>query len=469
MTRPAPWALAILGLAACSNGSPRGSPHDGGTVDGRSPDASPSDAASEGLSPPDGDAMPPAGDFCALPGSVVFSTEILPDGGKVVVAHQVPGGRGGAPSLAWMHLPPGYCAHYFASVPTTRQLRFAPDGHLFAASPVTGTTGGANNGTSAIVALPDDDKDGYADRNATYLSQLPSTQGLLFTGGYLYYQDGVTIRRVPFQSGDLSPSGASEVVTTIKVQQAPEHWPKVLDVAKDGTIYVTNGSTQGEACLSTRPVFGAIFKVNGDGSTTEVTKGFRNPIALRCEADHDTCLAVELALDYSGDEGGREKVVPVRQGDDWGFPCCGTQNLPYSSVKGYADNGQPPDCSGVAPESASFVIGHTPFGIAFEPGKWPAPWTGRAFVTLHGVFGSWVGARVVALALDGNGVPLPSTDLDGGQEANSNMLDFALGWDDGTLGHGRPAAVEFAPDGRMFLGDDQLGVVLWIAPVGLTP
>jgi hypothetical protein len=25
----------------------------------------------------------------------------------------------------------------------------------------------------------------------------------------------------------------------------------------------------------------------------------------------------------------------------------------------------------------------------------------------------------------------------------------------------------FAPDGRMFIGDDQLGVVIWIAPLGL--
>jgi hypothetical protein len=49
------------------------------------------------------------------------------------------------------------------------------------------------------------------------------------------------------------------------------------------------------------------------------------------------------------------------------------------------------------------------------------------------------------------------------------MLDFATGWDDGHQDHGRPAPIAFAPDGRLFLGDDQQGAVLWIAPIDLMP
>jgi glucose/arabinose dehydrogenase len=381
----------------------------------------------------------------------------------------MPGGDASTPSISWLHLPLGYCAHYFAHVPTARQLRFAPDGHLFVASPTTPTTGGAQNGMAGIVVAPDDNGDGVADESVMYLDQLPSTQGLMFNGGYLYFQDGATIRRIPFKNGDLSPSGSAEAVTTVTVQQAPEHWPKLFDIAQDGTMYVSNGSTQSEECLSTRPVFGAIFKVAPDGGETEVAKGFRNPIAMRCEPDHDLCIALELALDYSDSTGpvGREKLVPVHQGDDWGFPCCATQNLPYVNVT-YGDNGQVPNCSGVGVETVSFVIGDTPFGIDFETGKWPAPWGGRAFVSLHGVFGTWQGARVVAIARDpSTGMPLPATDFDGGESANDNMMDFATGWDDGRMDHGRPAAVTFAPDGRLFIGDDQLGAVIWIAPIDL--
>jgi len=33
------------------------------------------------------------------------------------------------------------------------------------------------------------------------------------------------------------------------------------------------------------------------------------------------------------------------------------------------------------------------------------------------------------------------------------------------MDHGRPAAIAFAPDGRMFVGNDINGLIVWIAPV----
>jgi glucose/arabinose dehydrogenase len=369
--------------------------------------------------------------------------------------------------LSWLTLPQGFCAHYFGTVPDARQLRFAPGGELFVASPTTPTTGGNTLGALAgIAVLPDDNHDGFAESpSITFMGNLPSVQGLLFANGAFYFQDGASIRSVPYRAGDRQPAAAPQLVTTITALQDTTHWPKVLDIAVDGTIYVTNGGSQEDACESTWPIRGAVFALGAGGATTMVSMGFRNPIALRCEANHNVCLAAELALDFSGGRNGREKVVPVRPGDNWGYPCCATQGVPYAGVT-YAGGGVP-DCSTMAPESDSFVIGHTPFGLDFETGKWPAPWTGRVFVTLHGTNATWEGARVVAIALDpSTGLPLPATELDAGAGANS-MLQFASGWDDGTHSHGRPAPVTFAPDGRMFLGDDNKGVVVWIAPTNL--
>src|SRR5207244_2964267 len=100
----------------------------------------------------------------------------------------------------FLHLPTGFCAHYFGKVGNTRQLRFAPGGELFVASPTTGTTGGGQGGQQAILLLPDDNGDGYADGSTTFLNNLPSTQGLLFTDGYFYYQDATKILRMPYRS-----------------------------------------------------------------------------------------------------------------------------------------------------------------------------------------------------------------------------------------------------------------------------
>ena len=61
------------------------------------------------------------------------------------------------------------------------------------------------------------------------------------------------------------------------------------------------------------------------------------------------------------------------------------------------------------------------------------------------------------------------TNVDGG--SSGAMTDFATGWDDKNLTtartHGRPSAVEFATDGRMFVGNDNNGDIFWIAPIDL--
>jgi glucose/arabinose dehydrogenase len=381
----------------------------------------------------------------------------------------------------------GFCAHYFANVPHNRQLRFAPDGDLFAASPSSNTPGGSASvpSTGGILVLPDDNHDGVADSTNMFI-QVASVQGMAFASGNFYFQNNTNIEVIPFTPGErtLPPSLANASsfplffpLGATQVPQDPSgiddgHWPKNLDVAQDGTFYVTNGSYQTQACVSSDPVFGSIWKassLSAGATASEVAKGFRNPIALRCETNHDVCLAVELSLDGSGSAGGREKIVPVRQGDDWGFPCCATQYTPFSGAE-YQDNGQlvtPADCAGVSAENVSFEIGHTPFGLDFETGRWPSPWTGRAFVPLHGDVGSWLGARVVAIALDPDtGLPLPASELDAAATGD-NLLTFSTGWDDGMLDHGRPTTIAFAADGRMFIGNDWNGDVVWMAPVNL--
>jgi glucose/arabinose dehydrogenase len=387
--------------------------------------------------------------FCDLPGSVQFTTT-----GTVAV----PGP--GTSRLTFLHLPAGFCVHYFGNVPNVRQLRFAPGGELFVASPTTGTTGGGTNGKNAILVLPDDNGDGYADPEQTFLSGLPSTQGLLFTSDHFYYQDATKILRVPYQSGDRAPSAASEVIADIQVYSSDLHWPKALDQADDGTIFVGNGGDQSEVCDESHPFHGGILELDGSMGGAQVAKGFRNPIAIRCEHGRNLCFAAELARDYSEDIGGREKLVPIRAGDDWGFPCCATKGKAFPEFPST-------DCSTVAPEDASFLIGDTPFSFDFERGKWPAPYTGGAFVPLHGAAGTWRGARLVMVTMDPKtGLPVPGDDLTSGM-SSGGLQDFATGWDDRMLDHGRPGAVEFAADGRMFLGDDNNGDIFWIAPLSL--
>ena len=479
MRRAYPFVSAALLLAACSSTS-SSSTGTGGThassstgtgagvgTGGATPDAG-ADAPADAIDdvpvtpPPDGSITNP----CDLPGSVQFTAS-----GTVTV----PGGAPTAPTLAFLHLPVGYCAHYYGTVGNARQLRFSPGtSDLFVASPTALTTGGNGGaGKSAILVLPDANMDGNADAPSTFLSNLPSTQGLLFAGSFFYYQDGTKIMRVPYADGDLLPGAASEQIADLSLNgqyQDGLHWPKTLDVADDGTIYVGNGGDQGETCVQPHPFRGGIYSIDpapgAHPAGIQVAQGLRNPIAVRCRKGNNTCFALELAKDYTAGAGGREKMLQIHQGDDWGFPCCATTGLPYTQT--VTQNGMTPNCSTVATEINSFVIGDTPFGLDFEMNHWSGTFGGRAFVATHGAAGSLVGARIVAIPIDAStGLPTASTDLSGTGTPGPDMgmLDFATGWDDSTFTHGRPASLAFHPDGRLFVGNDNNGVIFWIAQI----
>jgi len=425
------------------------------------PPATPTDTA--GPATPTNTPMSGGGRFCDLPGSIQYTAP-----GVVVV----PGGPSSTSNLMFMQLPIGFCAHFYANVGNARQLRFAPGGELFVASPTKTTTGGRGQvGRAAIVILPDDDHDGIADTTLTFLNNLPAAQGILFHDGYFYYQAGSSqtrwgtqIMRRPYAPGDRSPSEPEEQVADVTVYFSPLHWPKAMDAGDDGTIYVANGGDEGEACDPTLPFHGGILKLDASQASgvAEVARGFRNPISLRCARGYGKCFAIELTKDYTTPVGGREKLLPIRQGDDWGFPCCATKDTPFPQIHPV------PECSMVSQEIDSFFVGNTPFDLDFETGRWPEPWKHDAFVPQHGAYGTWTGARMVNIDFDAmTGQVLPGSDLTG--MSTGAMSDFATGWDDNTNSHGRPANVAFAPDGRLFLGNDNTGDIIWIAPLDLEP
>jgi hypothetical protein len=108
--------------------------------------------------PFDDASMPLPNTFCSLPGSIVSTAS-----GLMIVPGESDAEAPDPMTLRWLNVPPGVCGHFFAQVPEVRQLRFAPGGDLFAASPSTPCSGGAVDGLGAIFVLPDDDHNGVAD------------------------------------------------------------------------------------------------------------------------------------------------------------------------------------------------------------------------------------------------------------------------------------------------------------------
>lgn len=431
------------------------------------------DGAADGFSDPDGGAdafdafvrdasfdvnLPPTDEYCGLPGAIVFEQDT-----HVIV----PGGPSASGTdLSFLTLPNGYCAHYFATVPSARAIRFAPGGELFVASPSRSTAGGAPTGIGAILALADDDKDGLADPppdggTLQFQGGLPSTQGMLFTPGFFYYQNDTKVMKVPYTPGTRHNSMFATQVIDVNQYMSPFHWPKTLDMADDGRIYVTNGGDQTEACVAPHPFRGGVLEIDGTPNGKEVAQGFRNSMYMRCQKGHNLCFVNELTRDFSASQGGREKIVHFKDGDDFGFPCCATKDTPFPDIMPV------PDCSMVQPDTETFRVGDTPFGLDFEPNAWKDGWNQNVFIAEHGAVSTWIGARIIAIKTDtATGKPLPGTTTGSGNPQGS-MRTFASGWDDDTRSHGRPADLAFSADGRLYIANDWNGQIFWVAPLGL--
>src|SRR5258706_7079646 len=166
---------------------------------------------------------------------------------------------------------------------------------------------------------------------------------------------------------------------------------------------------------------------------TPVAKGMFYPKALRCARGTGRCFAVDMSKQYSAMSGGRDKLLTFQTGDDFGYACCASANVPYTDVT------PTPDCSGVAKELKSTGVDERPSGLDFSPASWGTTFGNGTLIAIHGTTGNGVGARIVLVRPDAmSGLP------------TGPAIDFATGWDDATLSHGQPADVTFRPDGRMY-------------------
>lgn len=380
-----------------------------------------------------------------------------------------------------LKVPAGFCIRQFADstiVKEPRTIRIAPNGDVFVASPKQSTPGGAFGGMGAIVVLPDDDHDGRVDgppqvfagasamsgacnNKPTDADDLFCVHGIGLFDGYVYFTRFNDLRRYPYANGQRKASGPSELVATLGMEM-PLDWrfTHTVDRMANGDVLVTRGRYDSSDCSMNSMGEGSVFSVSVSGCLpapiNQIAQGFRNPMYARCHPTNGSCFANELSGDGWDILGGREKLVTLVPGTNWGYPCCVDTNKPT--------NGASADlCAGVGTATIAIKLHDTPFGLDFERGNFPAPYKNAVFVANHGMVGApWPGTAVVWYPTDDKGMPIPSPDPD----APPNKFVTGFGFGAGTVG-GRATDVTFSPDGRMFIIDDTSSEVWWVAPEDL--
>jgi len=316
----------------------------------------------------------------------------------------------------------GFRAGVFAEgLDGVRFLALGPDGAVYASLPRLGQ----------VVALPDADADGRADRIRMVIDGLRGPHGLAFRGDTLYVAEEHRVIRL------LPPAGQVDVLVE-GLPTGGTHTTRSL-LVRDADMLVSIGSSC-NLCEERDPRRAAIVRYDRDGSGEALyATGLRNAVGLALHPETGAVWATNNDRDRLGDDLPPDRVNVVDSGAWYGWPEC---YLPGTPNPEYAEHGE--RCAQARGPAITFPAHSAPLGLAFYTGaRFPETFRGDLFVALHG---SWdrsfpTGYKVVRI---------PMRD---GQPAGPPE-DFVVGWQVGRRWWGRPVDVLVAPDGALLISDD---------------
>ncbi len=337
--------------------------------------------------------------------------------------------------LPQLNVPEGIAISLFTTdTPGARHMAFDDHGTLFLSQTRPGK----------VVALPDKNSTGQADKTITILENREGPHGLAFVkteAGYFLYvaeeHQVIRLRRtaLPFQYGP------PEVI----VSGIPTggHFTRTIKI-KDGWLYLSVGSSC-NVCVEDHPLRAAVTRYRLDGSGQETfAEGLRNSVGIEFSPYTGELWGVNNGRDMLGDDLPREELNIIRKGKHYGWPYC-HENGVADPTFGYLRK-----CSTTEPPARTFTAHMAPLGLEFyRTGTLPARWNNSLFIAFHGSWNRSVpaGYKVVRVQLDDRGNIL-------GDE------DFITGWlkTDGSK-QGRPVDVIRTPGGDLLISDDYRGVV----------
>ena len=332
-------------------------------------------------------------------------------------------------------LPASYTIAQVATVPGARELALSPSGDLY-----VGT-----RGQDVYIVRRADSAKPESARVYVTIDDAP-VSGVAYGNGSLYVGTQHGVWRVQ--------NGKPVKIASVRAGQPPRGSDGdvhlTTSVAVDGkTVYAAVGSSC-NACVETDSTRATVGKIE-NGRYVPIAKRIRNAIALAIDPSTHHLWAGDAGQDelptghpYEFFDDVSAHRAPV----DYGWPFC------------FEDRKQKPgtheNCGNVAIPQVIFPPYETPIGAVFAHGG--------AFVTLRG---SWHGPaqgmpgyeppRVVFIAMK-NGKPARVVNWN---DPSTQWTEFAGGYQEGGSleRSGRPTGITAAPNGDLFLTDDQTGAV----------
>jgi glucose/arabinose dehydrogenase len=339
-------------------------------------------------------------------------------------------------------LAPGFSISIFAKgLGKPRVMALDPDGNLLVSIPSQGR----------VVALPDRNKSGIADRIVTVIDGLNRPHGLAFRCApecKLYIAEENQVNEYSYDSKNLKavkqrkiadlPAGGFHVTRTLLFLPKPHDDQLLISVGSSCNVCVEKDWRRAKILVV--PVGGGVLK--------PFASGLRNAVFMTMHPKTKQVWVTEMGRDMLGDDLPPDEINIVEQGKDYGWPFCYGKNVRDTDFASH----EPTVCR--EPEktpSAIDIPAHSaPLGLAFFPEHgWPQEFHNDLLVSYHGSWNRSVptGYKVMRYRLDETGRP-------------RGVEDFITGWlaKDGTAS-GRPVDILIRPDGSIFISDDKAGVI----------
>ncbi len=366
-----------------------------------------------------------------------------------------------------------------AKIGGARELAALPNGDL-----LVGTTG------ASVYIIPNAESSGTTGKPQIFatISNEPippgepaggnNAEGVAFSASSctVFIATEFHVWSTPYKDGDLAAENLQAIAT---VRTGPTANPGDGDnhtstsVAVSGTtLYASMGSSCNGCTGESDPQRAAIWRMNLDGSgMTLFAKRIRNAIALAVDPvsghlwaggagqdDLPTYHPYEYMDDASASAAAGGGVA------DYGWPYCEENHILYNTGAG-----APANCNATVQPLVEFPAYMTHIGAVFYPqsptGAYalPAPYRGALLVASHG---SWHTPGGCTVAPEVDYVPMngdqPQTAMTnwGVNDPSSQWVPFVTGFQPGcTTRIGRATGVTVGPQGSVFIGDDQAGVV----------
>ncbi len=348
------------------------------------------------------------------------------------------------PAAFPLKLPPGFAFSVFArDVAGARVLALDPNGTLL----VSLTSQGR------VVALPDKNQAGRADAVITVLEGLNQPHGLAFGPGEkprLYVAETDQVTAYDYDLAGLT-AGRQEKIADLP--PGGRHFTRsllFLPGPRDRRLLIAVGSGC-DACEESDPRRAKILAVEPDGGVVSIfATGLRHTAFMAVHPLSKLVWATETGRDDLGENWPPGEINIILEGSHYGWPYCYGKRI-------HDDKSDPTGayrkfCRDTIPSFIDVPAQAEPLGLAFFTPEWPKEFRHDLLVAFHGSSPRTApaGCKVVRYHLDAAG-------------NFEDVEDFITGWltPEGPLG--RPVDILIAPDGIIYISDDQAGVVYRVA------